>query len=220
MNRLSLFLSIIHARNDSTKPRRVLHALPIVLTMLVAVFTPSSIFPNASAAGRADTSPPGTIKFTASNRLLTAQGTFKRWNITEAKIDRDDASNVSIDLHVEVEIASIDTGNSRRDSHLRTADFFHASKYPTAKLRLYDAKLKRRGKSGWDLYQGKLSFSMHGVRRTYNVEFELADGEQPKVRGKLRINRTSFGVGAGYRRLNPLSVYDPVSISYSATIGE
>jgi hypothetical protein len=48
----------------------------------------------------------------------------------------------------------------------------------------------------------------------------VVDGKQVEVRGKLTINRTSFGIGAAYRRLNPLSVYDPVSINYSANIAK
>jgi polyisoprenoid-binding protein YceI len=35
----------------------------------------------------------------------------------------------------EIDLASIDTGNSQRDDHLRSADFFEVGKYPTMRYR-------------------------------------------------------------------------------------
>src|SRR3954470_12471627 len=38
-------------------------------------------------------------------------------------------------VEVEIDVASLDTGNADRDAHLRSADFFDADQYPTISFR-------------------------------------------------------------------------------------
>jgi polyisoprenoid-binding protein YceI len=47
----------------------------------------------------------------------------------EIHLDFDDPSKSSVS--VEIQVASIDTGNSQRDDHLRSNDFFAMDQYPT-----------------------------------------------------------------------------------------
>ena len=56
-------------------------------------------------------------------------GSFKEYKGT---FDFDEKSQTLKNLKVEIQTASIDTGNSDRDKHLKSADFFDAAKYPTA----------------------------------------------------------------------------------------
>lgn len=180
----------------------------------------SFLVPNAAAADTDRSEPPGEIKFVGSNRLVTAPGTFRHWKTTKADLIRKSDGSFTLDVHVEVDVASIDTGNSQRDNHLRSADFFHVSKYPTANLRLYDARPKGEPKGNVQACTGKLDFEMHGRKKSYDVTFELVDGDRPYVKGKLTINRNHFGVGAPHRSLALLSVYDNVSIRYSSLVDE
>jgi polyisoprenoid-binding protein YceI len=38
-------------------------------------------------------------------------------------------------VEVEIDVASLDTGNAQRDEHLRSPDFFHAEQHPTISFR-------------------------------------------------------------------------------------
>ncbi len=64
-----------------------------------------------------------------------------------------------------IQAASIDTGNEKRDEHLRSADFFDAATFPTITFRSTGVKM--------DGDEGTLTgeLTMHGVTRP--VEFEL-----------------------------------------------
>ena len=73
-------------------------------------------------------------------------------------------SSVSID----VEIASVDTNNARRDRHLRSADFFDASRFPNMTFRSSNVTYDAEGNPS--TITGALSF--HGVENT--VTFEVA----------------------------------------------
>jgi polyisoprenoid-binding protein YceI len=76
--------------------------------------------------------------------------------------------------HVEVEInvATLDTGNAQRDEHLRSPDFFHAEQHPT--ITFTSTKVKP-GKSGTWAVTGDLT--VRDVTRpvTLDVDFEGAN---------------------------------------------
>lgn len=96
----------------------------------------------------------------------------------------------------EIDVASIDTRNPKRDDHLRSEDFFFAEQYPTMVFR--SRRVERSG-NGLRLI-GDLT--IRGVTR--EVVFEV-EGPAPPVkdaRGNLRngatattkIDRTDFGL--------------------------
>lgn len=64
--------------------------------------------------------------------IAEVTGKFKEFNATlsTAKEDFTDAT-----IEATIDVNSIDTGNERRDSHLRTDDFFSAERFPTMKFR-------------------------------------------------------------------------------------
>ena len=64
-----------------------------------------------------------------------------------------------------VQLASVDTGNGKRDDHLRSADFFDVEKFPTMTFKSTGVKM--------DGDEGTLTgeLTLHGV--TKPVEFEL-----------------------------------------------
>jgi polyisoprenoid-binding protein YceI len=76
--------------------------------------------------------------------------------------------------HVEVEInvATIDTGNAQRDEHLRSPDFFHAEQHPT--ITFTSTKVKP-GKSGTWAVTGDLSVRDVTHPVTLDVDFEGAN---------------------------------------------
>ncbi len=68
-----------------------------------------------------------TVGFSVTNFLVTTvDGTFHtfRGKVTAGN------SIAATRVEAAVDVASIDTGNTKRDEHLRSADFFDAAKYP------------------------------------------------------------------------------------------
>ncbi|MFD7712065.1 YceI family protein [Streptomyces sp. NPDC059785] len=68
-------------------------------------------------------------------------------------------------VQVRIEAASITTGNTTRDNHLRSADFLDVERYPY--IDFVSTRFAYRGGSKWTL-QGSLS--MHGVSRSVALD--------------------------------------------------
>ncbi|MBI4351119.1 MAG: YceI family protein [Elusimicrobia bacterium] len=100
------------------------------------------------------------------------------------------------DCSVEVEIRadSINTDNEKRDTHLKSADFFDAGKFPTL---TFKSKKIRKTRSG---YEALGSFTMHGVTKEIKLPFtyQLATDPWKKMRigveSGLKLNRQDYGV--------------------------
>lgn len=69
------------------------------------------------------------IDFTVRHMVIAkVRGRFARWDAT-LRLDEADLSKSSVE--VTIDAASIDTNEAQRDTHLRSADFLDAEKYPT-----------------------------------------------------------------------------------------
>lgn len=68
------------------------------------------------------------IGFTVRHMMFAkVRGQFKTWT---AKLGYDAANPAKSTIEVEIDTASIDTREEKRDGHLRSADFFDAEKFP------------------------------------------------------------------------------------------
>jgi polyisoprenoid-binding protein YceI len=110
---------------------------------------------------------------------------------------------------VEIDPASVDTRNSKRDDHLRTADFFDVAKCP--KMTFKSTKVEGAGAGG--KLHGELT--MHCVTKPVVLDLvEVNEGKDPKGNSVFgasatgKVKRTDFGVGAA----NPM-LGDEVTIS-------
>lgn len=183
---------------------------------LVAVIAASFIL--ASPAQLAETKkeipPPGTITFVGKNKVATANGTFKKWKITESTFDA--AAPEKIRVTIVVDVASIDTKIKKRDDHLRNADFFDVEKYPTATLTVHSVEAGQ----GENSFIGKLDFEMHGVKKTYPTFAFRTTGDDPvKVDGTFTINRMDFKIGEP-KTVTPMSIVEEIPITFTATLPE
>jgi polyisoprenoid-binding protein YceI len=90
-----------------------------------------------------------------------------------------------------VSVASIDTGNHRRDAHLRSAEFLDAERFPT--LSFESHAIEERDATTFVII-GDLA--MHGVTREIALTAELPGAETERftlvVRG--RVNRRDYGI--------------------------
>lgn len=69
------------------------------------------------------------IQFSAKHMMIaTVRGKFAQFSGT---IEADDQNPAAAQVQVEIEAASIDTGNEQRDAHLRSADFLNVEQYPS-----------------------------------------------------------------------------------------
>lgn len=110
-------------------------------------------------------------------------------------LDETDVANGSVEASVEA--ASINTRDEQRDAHLKSADFFHAEKFPTLSFR--STRISRTG-SGELAVEGDLT--IRGVTR--NVVF-TAEGPTPPAKdpwgntrlglsATTKVNRKDFGL--------------------------
>ena len=100
-------------------------------------------------------------------------------------------------IETSIEAASIETREPQRDAHLKSADFFHAEKFPTLSFKSTDIKAVGNGELK---VQGDLT--IRGVTRqvTFTVEGPTPPMKDPwgntriAVSATTKINRKDFGL--------------------------
>ncbi len=120
-----------------------------------------------------------------------------RFNKYEGKVWHDPADPTKTKVELQIDAASIDTGNERRDAHLRNPDFFEVEKFPH--LRFVSKKITGNAKTGFKV-TGDLT--MHGVTKEVTLDSTdlstpVADGkggEKSGVTVSGKINRSEFGL--------------------------
>jgi polyisoprenoid-binding protein YceI len=135
-----------------------------------------------------------SVNFTVRHMVVSkVRGRFTRWGGSLA-MDERDPSRATVD--VSIEAASVDTGVEQRDTHLRSADFFDAERYPTLAF-----KSKRIEKTGEGSYQLFGDLTMHGVTRPVTLEVEFAGsakdpwgGVRAGFSARTTIDRRDFGL--------------------------
>ncbi|MDE0883539.1 MAG: YceI family protein, partial [Myxococcota bacterium] len=99
-------------------------------------------------------------------------------------------------------ISSIDTANEKRDSHLKTADFFNAPKWPAAVFRADSLK-----SLGGDRYTVSGKLKMMGVSKALSFPAVVTlKGGKLAVKADFKIDRTFWGM-TGYQSsfsVNPI----------------
>ena len=94
-------------------------------TVILVLFVVLSI--NAQSKWTADKSH-SKVQFTVTHLIISeVTGQFKSFDIN-VQSSKDDFSDAKIDFSAD--IASINTDNEKRDSHLKSDDFFNAEKFP------------------------------------------------------------------------------------------
>jgi polyisoprenoid-binding protein YceI len=115
-----------------------------------------------------------TVSFSVKHMMVTTvRGTFTKFSST-LTFDKDDLPKSSVVLNVDP--ASINTNNEKRDGHLRSPDFFDVQRCPEMTF-----KSTRIEKSG-DKYKVTGDLNMHCVTRPLTLEASFTD--QP-VKGPM-----------------------------------
>jgi polyisoprenoid-binding protein YceI len=134
------------------------------------------------------------VEFSVKHMMIAnVKGRFSKF---EGTIDADPANLAAASLNVTVDAASIDTRDEQRDGHLRSADFFNVTEYPT--LTFVSKSVQPQGGEEY-LLVGDLT--MHGV--TKEVAFQLTfegQGKDPWGNERIgfsaetKVNRKDFGL--------------------------
>lgn len=120
------------------------------------------------------------------------EGSFKKWS-GKAMLDEADLTKSSVEFTADV--TSIDTGETKRDDHLKSPEFFDAAKFP--QLTFKSTKITKAGKG----YKLTGDLTIHGVTKSVTFEATVSApvknpwGKQvrgAKIMGKIK--RTDYGL--------------------------
>lgn len=129
------------------------------------------------------------LGFTVRHLMVTkVHGRFAK-----ATASFDDVANTA---RAEIEVASIDTREEKRDAHLRSADFFDVERFPT--LTFESAGLSGAKGDAFTLH-GRLT--IHGVTQDVSLDVERIGAakdpwgnEKVSYEAKTHISRKDFGM--------------------------
>ncbi len=136
-----------------------------------------------------------TIGFTIRHFFTKVPGTFTKYD-AKIVVDRDHLEKSSAEATIE--IASVSTGQPKRDNHLQQAEFFDAAKFPTMTF-----KSKSWKKTGDDTFDVTGDLTIKGVTKEVVLKVKSL-GFGPGMQGVMlsgweattTINRHDFGVSA------------------------
>lgn len=144
------------------------------------------------------------VGFSVSHFFTPVTGKFEGF---EAVLRYDPEAPERSTVDVTIDVASVNTNNERRDSHLQSGDFFEADRYPEITFR--STSVRSIG-SGRLVATGPLTIK--GVTREIELPIEVLGVQeipppmQPMLNGATQVasfratttvNRRDFGVGVG-----------------------
>jgi polyisoprenoid-binding protein YceI len=92
--------------------------------------------------------------------------------------------------HLTVSAASVDTKNKRRDTHLRSADFFDSANNPDITFTTHDIRPSDPGV----IVTGALSIRGHTRPVSFAATASVADDHHARIEAEIPINRSDFGI--------------------------
>jgi len=156
------------------------------------------------------------LGFTLSHLMIShVTGNFKQFKIT-AVTTKPDYSDAKIE--VIAQIASIDTDEPQRDTHLKSPDFFDAQKFQTL---VFNSTLLKNIKANEYKLTGNLT--MHGITRVVVLDV-IFEGKVTSPTNKKDIavftikgllKRSDFGIGT---KFPAAMVGDEVTINATAEL--
>lgn len=124
------------------------------------------------------------VTFEVDNMWLnTVEGTFSNMSGTVRYSMKNPSSG---SFSVCVDAATVNTGNKKRDEHLRTEDFFDVAKHPTICIQSKSISSSPEGLR----FAGTLT--LLGVTKEISFPFTFSDNT---LKGTFQINRSDYGLG-------------------------
>ena len=114
--------------------------------------------------------------------ISTVSGFFKSF---EGELDTENDDFTDAKISFSLNINSIDTNQSQRDEHLKSAEFFDAEKYPTIKFTSTSITKTASG------YSAAGTLDMHGVQKPVTIPFTFDNNE---FKASFEVNRMDYNV--------------------------
>lgn len=111
-------------------------------------------------------------------------GKFSKFS---GSVSFDEAAPEKSMVAMEVKTTSVDTGNGKRDAHLRNQDFFKVKEFPAMTFKSRAVKSAGKGK-----LEVTGDFTMLGETKSVTVTFELTGENSGKT--SFRIKRSEYGM--------------------------
>ena len=118
--------------------------------------------------------------------ISTVRGGFSKVTGT-VNYDGKDLAMAKVDASIDM--ATIDTGEPKRDEHLRSKDFFEVEKYPSMTFK--STKIKPAGKGKFAM-SGELT--MHGVTKPVTLSVDGPSQEIKDRQGNPKVGFSATGV--------------------------
>ena len=168
-----------------------------VLALIGIGFTGSTQVVNAANTYEIDTAHSMIIFRAKHNGVSYNYGRFNAFT-GEITMNEDVSKNT---VEFEVKAASVDTGNEKRDQHLRSPDFFSAKQFPVITFKSTKVDMKE-GKE--DVLEVTGDLELLGVKKSITVDVEITGrgkGRQGEsligFESVFTINRGEFGMTYG-----------------------
>lgn len=130
------------------------------------------------------------IDFNIKNFGVNVEGVFEESEVS-GRIDLQNPANTK--LSAIIEVASINTDNKSRDSHLLEADYFDAENHPQISFQSSQFKSK-----GTDKYEMLGTLTIKGTSKNISIPMVVdRSGATAVLTGELSLNRRDFDVGGG-----------------------
>jgi polyisoprenoid-binding protein YceI len=136
-----------------------------------------------------------SIDFSLKHMMISrAKGTFHNF---DSSVEADPADLTTANIQFNVDVDSIDTRNSDRDAHLKSADFFDVEQYP--KITFQSTDITKKAEGEYDV-TGDLTIRDTTRPETFSVTFEglakdpMSGNETAGFSGEAKIKRSDYGI--------------------------
>jgi len=170
-----------------TVRRALLYALTLVLIALMA--WPAAAAPASYEVDLAHS----TLLFRIKH--LDLGYVYGRFNDFSGSFVVDDANPSNAKVEITARIESVDTGNEKRDQHLKSPDFFNVAQFPTMTFRSTSV-----AKAG-DGYTVTGTLDLHGITKSVAIKMtKVGEGKDPwgneriGFEGQMSFERSDFGM--------------------------
>jgi len=187
----------------SKKLNRIRWQLAILLAVAVIGSLASNAFASKGTGWSTDAAH-SEINFSVKHFFTPVTGSFEEF---EVELDYDAENPENSTVQAKINVASVNTGNERRDNHLRTGDWFEAEEYPhmtfkSASVRkisenqlIASGPLTIKGQSR----EVELPITLLGTQPIPEQMQQMLGGttKVASFNASMSIDRGDFGVGVG-----------------------
>jgi len=135
-----------------------------------------------------------SANFTVQGGPMSVDGSFHN---VAGTVNWDDTDVTKSSVDATVDVSTVSTANDKRDTHLKTPDFFDAAKFPKMSFKSTAVSKSDKGLK----LEGDLT--MHGVTKPVTLDVTGIDKVKPgetkrKLNASTTLSRKDFGIGMGF----------------------